>query len=158
MSVASLLLQALSISSSMLKHEIWHCSCTVDKMDPKKPIYCDVPFDSVVIDAGFSAPYHPCRVTLTQSILDIKIHQATGAVATECHIPECEWQPLMHGSPAWCPARTLGRPLSALRSRMLASWRLALQSCWSLAFITVVKATILAPIWKCSLCYCHGIY
>lgn len=50
-------------------------------------MYCDVPSDSLVIDCGFSVPYHPCRVTLTQSILDIKIHQATGAGATECHIP-----------------------------------------------------------------------
>lgn len=35
----------------------------------------------------FFCPISPCRVTLTQSILDIKIRQATGAWATECHIP-----------------------------------------------------------------------
>lgn len=104
----------------------------------KANILC-LPSDSLLIDGGFSVPYHPCRVTLSQSIFDIKIHQATGAGATECHIPLCEWQLLMHGSPSWCWASMLVRPFSGSGSQTWASWLLAFKSRWSPSFITVVK-------------------
>lgn len=97
----------------------------MDEVNPKKLIYCDVLSDKLLIDDVFSVPYHPCQVTLTQSILAIKIHQATGAGATECHIPQCEWQHLMPGSPAWCWAKTLVRHVSGSWCQSTASKYLA---------------------------------
>lgn len=69
----------LSIILEILKHEMRHYSCTANKTDSLRPASCDVPSDNLVIDGSYSSPYHPCRVTLTQTILDIGIHQATVA-------------------------------------------------------------------------------
>lgn len=84
--------QVLSIILEILKHEMGHCSHTAKKTDSLRPASCDVPSDSLVIDSGYSYPYHPCRVTLTQTILD-RIHQASVARMSHTY---CEGQPLMH--------------------------------------------------------------
>lgn len=51
----------------------------VNRTGSLRPERRHVPSDSLVIDGGYSSLYQPCRVTLTQTILDIRIHQATVA-------------------------------------------------------------------------------
>lgn len=92
--------------------------------------------DRQLIDGGFSILYHPCWVTLTPSILDIGIHAATGAGATECHIPLGEW----------VTASNAPRPTGAKPSLVqgllypLARWLWPVKSHWSDLFMSVVKS------------------
>lgn len=137
----------------MPKYEMRHRSCAAGERNPKKSRHNrDFPSDILPFGGILSVSYHLCAKHFTHQNTSGNWHGGHG----ECHIVPSERRLLMHGSPAWCPAKTSGRPISGSGSRRRASWLLALESCWSPPFSPAVKATIRAMLLKCY--YRHGIY